>query len=315
MSWISKAQTLFASLLVTLALLAAIALPIASSNIALAQSDSRLVLTSIAPIFQLTQTLLNNTDIKVANIPERPRSMAAQASLFSRQAERYEQQFKAADAVITIGKIWPQDSLYTTARHANIRIVNIDASKPWSHITSGVAISSSPVTGEVSPYFWTSLSNTIRALNIIARDLQALYPDQADTITANLDQEKSYYLGLKASFETLFVNVLDPVIYALSDELTYFTSDLGIFVDDYFIKQDIDWTQEDLSKLTAKLIQSDIKVVLHKWQPSEEIQAAIAAADAQLLVLNLMETPLDNYRDAMASNLNKTLAALLGANL
>lgn len=275
------------------------------------QDDSRLVLTSVSPLYKITQVLLAETNINVANIPAKPRSMAAQTSFFSRQGERYKQQFIEADAVITMGKIWPEDSLYTTAREANIRIVNIDASKPWSHVISGVAISTSPVSGKISPYFWTSPSNTIRMLNIIARDLQTLYPDQAEIILANLNSEKNFYLSLKANFETRFLEVLDPIVYALADEFTYLTSDLGVFVEDYFIKQDIDWTENDLKQLSKALIQSNIKVVIHKWEPSAEIQAAIAEANAHLLVLDMMETSAQGYREAMENNLNSILAALL----
>lgn len=275
------------------------------------QSNSRLVLTSVAPLFKITEVLLAETDITVENIPARPRSMAAQATFFTRQEERYAQQFNDADAVITMGKIWPEDSLFTSAREVNIRIVNIDASKPWSHVISGVAISSSPVTGKVSPYFWTSPSNTIRMLNIVARDLQSLYPDQAEIISSNLTQEKSFYLALKADFETRFLEAPDPVVYALADEFTYLTSDLGIFVDAYFVKQDIDWSEEDLQELTTTLDQARIKVVLHKWEPSTEIQAAITAANARLLVLDTMETSALGYRETMENNLNAILAALL----
>jgi ABC-type Zn uptake system ZnuABC Zn-binding protein ZnuA len=274
------------------------------------QTDSGLILTSIAPIYKITQSLVVGTNIKVENIPERPRSMAAQPTFFARQGERYTEQFNSADAVVTIGKIWPEDSFYTTAREANIRVVNIDASKPWSHEISGVAVSSSPVSGTVSPYFWTSPSNTIRMLNIVGRDLQTLYPDQAATISSNLEREKNFYLNLKADFESQFIEVFDPVVYALADEFTYLTSDLGIFVDNYFVKQDIDWTEDDLAKLTTTLTSSNIKVVLHKWEPSEEIQAAISAADARLLILDLMETSTETYQASMENNLSHILEAL-----
>ena len=278
-----------------------------------AQTESHLVLTSIAPIFNISKALTLETNIHIENLPERPRTMAAQKTLFSRQAERFKEQFKSADAVITMGKIWPEDSFYTTAREANIRLVNIDASKPWSHSLSGVAVSSSPVSGEVSPYFWTSPANTVRMLNIVARDLSALYPDQAGIINNNLTQQKNLYLNLKANFENKFIEVFDPIIYALTDEFTYLTNDLGIFVDDYFIKQDIDWNEQDLNNLTQHLLQTGIKVVIHKWQPSEAIQAAIKEANAQLVILDLMETSTEAMHLTMQRNLEALLNTLLAA--
>lgn len=278
------------------------------------QENPKLVLTSIAPMFHIATALTANTGIRVENIPARPRSMAAQATLFARQGERFAEQFKNADAVITIGKIWAEDSFYTTAREFNIRIVNIDASKPWSHILTGVSVSTSPVTGKVSPYFWISPSNTIRMLNIVARDLQTLYPDQAQIISSNLEQEKNSYITLQADFETRFLEVLDPVVYALADEFSYLTSELGIFVDDYFVKQDIDWTEEDLTNLSATLTRSGIKVVIHKWEPSEEIKTAVSDAGAELVVLDLMETSTEDFHDSVQSNLEKLLQALISAS-
>ncbi len=270
---------------------------------------SRLVLTSIAPVFQITQALTNNTNITVENIPVQPRSMAAQPTLFARQGNNFAEQFNNADAVITIGKIWPEDSFYTTARETNIRIVNIDASKPWSHALTGVTVAESPVTGLVSPYFWTSPSNTVRMLNIVARDLQILFPDQAKIIATNLDTEKNALLTMKAEFELAFIDVLDPFVYALADEFTYLTSELGIFVDDYFVKQDIDWTDQDLMNLTDRLNKSNIKVVIHKWDPSDEIKNAIHAAGAELLVLDLMETSTEYYQILIKNNLDLLLEA------
>ena len=92
-----------------------------------------LILVAMAPIYGLTQTLLVNTNIDLQLLPEEPRSMEAQRTVFTRQADRYAEQFAKADAVIGINKIWPGDPFYITARDFKIRVVDIDASKPWSH--------------------------------------------------------------------------------------------------------------------------------------------------------------------------------------
>src|SRR5690606_33017748 len=107
------------------------------SNAASAQS---VVLVSMAPVYELTEPLLAGTDVRLQLLPDEPRSMQAQATLFTRQAERFAASFAEADAVITTGKVWSADPLYTAAREVNIRVVNIDASKPWSHELDGVAV-------------------------------------------------------------------------------------------------------------------------------------------------------------------------------
>ena len=278
-------------------------------NPALAQTDDRpVVLVAIAPLYSLAKPLVEGTDIALTLVPDEARSMSAQSTLFTRQADRFAEQFAAADAVITMGKLWAGDPLYTAAREVNIRVVDIDASKPWSHELDGVAVANSPVSKMVSPYFWLSPSNVIRVLDIVGHDLERLYPDHAATISANLEQQQADYLQLKNDFEQRFIEVADPVVYALTDQFVYLTSDLGIFVDDYFVKQDIDWTADDYAQLTNALKDAGITVVLHQWEPSAEISQAITAAGARLLVLDTLETTAD-FRAGLAGNLAALLAA------
>ncbi|MFN0002585.1 MAG: metal ABC transporter solute-binding protein, Zn/Mn family [Pseudohongiellaceae bacterium] len=285
-----------------------------NSSSALAQDVAAkpLILVAMAPIYQLTQGLLKDTDLDLQLLPESPRSMEAQRTVFTRQAENYAEIFQAADVVISIGKIWPGDPFYTTARDFNVRVVNIDASKPWSHELDGVAVTDSPVSHQLSPYFWLSSSNVIRVLEIVGHDLQQLYPAEAATIKQNLVYEKASYVNLKNDFEQRFIEVADPFVFALADEFVYFTSDMGIFVDDYFVKQDIDWTPEDYSKLTTSIKNSGVKVVIHKWQPTAEIQQAITAGGATLVVLDTLETT-ENFKAGFVKNFDAVLAALLKA--
>ena len=272
------------------------------------QKQERLVLTSLAPVYQLTLALTEDTDISVKNIPERPRSMASQPTFFARQGENFAESFKKANAVISIGKVWNEDPLYTTARQFNIRIVNIDAAQPWSYERSGVALARSPVNNEVSPYFWTSPGNAIRMLENMAWDLTALFPDQSVQIDNNLQVLKSDLLDLKSKAESRLLNeVDDPVVYALTDEFINLTNELGLFVDGYFVKQDIDWTEDDLKTLTQHLKNNGIKVVIHKWEPSPEIQNAIKNGEASLVVLDTIELTNNLTLNIYQSNLDSII--------
>ena len=271
----------------------------------------RLVLTSLAPVYQLSSSLLDGTDIEIMNIPAQARSMASQPTFFARQHENFSEQFQTADAVINIAKLWPQDPLYVAAREHNIRIVQIDASQPWSRELSGVGIRTLSDGETVNPYYWLSLSNMVRSLNIIADDLQSLYPDQAEIIEANLNSEVNAIVQMRTSFELALLDVLDPVVYALSDEFNYLTNDLGIFVDAYFVKQDIDWTDADLQNLTRHLQDNNIPVVIHKWEPTDEISEAITEGGAILVVLDRMEVSDQPLTDLMQENLQSLLEALL----
>lgn len=292
-------------------LIAGLALGLAACMTATAQdaSERPLVLTAMAPVYQLTLPLLANTSVDLQLLPDAPRTMQSQLTVFTRQAERYAETFAKADAVIGIGRLWTGDPVYTTARSFNIRIVNIDASKPWSHELDGVAVAESPATHKVSPYFWLSPSNVIRVLDIVGSDLQQLYPQDAATIKTNMEREKAGYLQLKSDFEQRFIAVDDPFVYALADDFVYLTSDLGLFVDGYFVKQDIDWTAEDYTTLTAALQSSGAKVVIHKWEPTETIVKAITDAGATLVVLDTLETT-DDFKGGLQQNLDKLISAL-----
>ena len=292
-------------------LLASLALGLAACMTATAQDTAQrsLVLTAMAPVYALTLPLLANTRVDLQLLPDAPRTMQSQVTIFTRQAERYADTFAKADAVIGIGRLWTGDPIYTTARSFNIRIVNIDASKPWSHELDGVAVAESPATHTVSPYFWLSPSNVIRVLDIIGSDLQQLYPQDAATIKTNMEREKAGYLQLKSDFEQRFIAVDDPCVYALADDFVYLTSDLGLFVDDYFVKQDIDWTADDYTTLTSALQSSGVKVVIHKWEPTKAILKAITDAGATLVVLDTLETTAD-FKGGLQQNLDKLIAAL-----
>ncbi len=267
-----------------------------------------LILTSLAPVYELAAPLVESTHIDLQLLPDSPRSMQTHQTLFVRQADRYVEPFSKADAVITIGRLWAADPFYISARQFNPRVVNIDASKPYSHELDGVAVANSPATGQTSPYFWLSPSNIVRMLDIIGNDLVVLYPAEASTLKANLAREQDRYRAMRADAEARLLEVDDPLVYALTDEFVYLTSDLGLFVADYFVKQDIDWTEADYAQLTRTLQTQEIRVVIHKWEPAEPIAAAISAAGARLVVLDTLETTPD-FAAGFAANLDRLLGA------
>lgn len=278
-----------------------------------AQPAEGLVLSTLAPLQQLGAALLEGTGIAVENLPAQPRALADQAAFLARQGEQYRERFAQADAVLTLRQLWPGDPLYPHARQANIRIVEIDASHPHSPAGGGIPIAESPVSGERSLRPWLSPPVLLQMLGIVARDLQALFPQAADRIQANLRREQAFYRGALADFETALLAVDDPALFALSDDFVYLTRDLGLFVEDYFVKQDIDWTAEDLAALEARLRASGIRTVLHKWEPAAAIRAAVEAAGAQLVVLDTAETGSAALRDSVTGNLAALLAALAEA--
>ena len=263
-----------------------------------AEQEGPIVLTGIQATYSLAVALTAGTPIQVQNVPADGRPLSLQKDYIERRMDKLAASFAAATAVIAMTNALPGDPLYRFAREANIRIVSIDAAVPWSLSMPGVALADSPksnaawgrnpdpVESATAPYFWLSVSNTIRMGDIIANDLAALFPDSAAVISKNLDGLKRTLLRLRGDYQNRLMESGGDVVFALTGDFVYLTNDMGLLVDGYFVKQDVRWTKADLDGLTKHLRDNHIKVVLHKWMPSDAIQNAVRAAGAKLVVLD-----------------------------
>lgn len=290
-----------------------------------ATARAETVLTGTQATYSLTSALVANTGIEVANVPADGRELALLTDYIGRRMDRLGPEFAAATAVVSLTNALPGDPLYRFAREANVRIVNIDAALPWSLSMPGVALTGSPRStvdwgsetdapaSATAPYFWLSIANAIRMADIIAHDLGRIFPESAEPIARNLDALKRELLALRGDYQNRLIELDDDTVFALTGDFVYLTNDLGLYVDGYFIKQDIRWTEEDLAAFTRHLVEHDIRVVIHKWQPSEAIQAAAAAAGATIVVLQSGD-PGIVVDDALARDgLQQILAADLDA--
>jgi ABC-type Zn uptake system ZnuABC Zn-binding protein ZnuA len=295
-----------------------------------AADSGPVVLTGIQATYSLAVALTAGTTIQVQNVPADGRQLALQKDYISRRVDTLTPKFAAATAVITMTNALPSDPLYRFARNANIRIVDIDAALPWSLDAPGVALTDSPastatwghdpdaVESATAPYFWLSLSNAIRMGDIIASDLKALFPDSAPVISRNLDGLKRSLLKLRGDYQDRLIEAGGDVVFALTGDFVYLTNDMGLLVDGYFIKQDVRWTKDDLAGLTRHLREAQIKVVLHKWKPSEAIQKAISDGGAKLVVLDAGDPGVvvngvlatDGLQQILQKNLEAVLVAL-----
>lgn len=296
-----------------------------------ANGDSRpLVLTAMQATWSITQTLTRGTPIEVVNVPDDGREFAVLRNYIERRKERFAGLFSSATAVVSVTNALPADPLFRYARAANVRIVDIDAALPWTFDTPGVALVEAPATNVewaasqdetdsgTAPYFWLSISNTIRMADIVGSDLAKLFPAFSATILANLDAFKREMLELRRTYQNRLLDAGDDTIFALTGDFVYLTNDLGLFVDGYFIRQDVRWTDEDLAALTRRLKERDIRVVVHKWMPNDAIQTAIRSAGAELIVLETGDPgrvdgdtlAVDGLRQILVDNLEKVTAAL-----
>ncbi|MGE3840760.1 MAG: metal ABC transporter solute-binding protein, Zn/Mn family [Vicinamibacterales bacterium] len=315
------------------ACLLAVAIGAAASAPADAQVASVRVLTALPATYSMASALAKQTSIVVENVPERPRPMAALGDYLETRADQLRPQFETADAVITIGKLWSRDPLFTAVRHANIRVVDIDASRPWSTTLEGISVAEEPhanvpwapadeANRTSSVYYWLSPANGARSAEIVAADLERLSVKDAEQIRKNLAAYRQRLLDLKLEFEVKFASLADTQLLALAPEFVYLTSDMGLFVGGYFFKQDVDWTEDDATRLTTYLKEHDIGVVVHKWDPSPLIRAAIERGGARLVVLDTIELGVPaggqfgetSYLEMLRTNLQTLYDGLAKAN-
>jgi ABC-type Zn uptake system ZnuABC Zn-binding protein ZnuA len=280
-----------------LGLLLAGAVAVTAQSTAL-RAQEPLVLTGTQATYSLSVALTAETPIRVQNVPADGRQLALLKDYIARRMDALAPTFAQATAVVSLTNALPGDPLYRFARDANIRIVDIEAGVPWSLDAPGVALADAPVSNvgwgrdpdavetAVAPYFWLSVSNAIRMGDLIAHDLEALFPESAEAIAANLETLKRSLLALRGEYQNRLIESGADVVFALTGDFVYLTNDMGLFVDGYFIKQDVRWTQADLAALTKHLRDNGIEVVIHKWLPSEVIQDAVRAAGARLVVLD-----------------------------
>lgn len=302
--------------LVTLALLTC-------AQSAQADTDRQRVIVALPVLYALTATLAEGTTIQPVRLPrEAAVPMESLGSALARQDARV---FQEAAAVVTLGELWRADPLYAAARRHNLRVVDIDASRSWDANKPAVALIRAPAndvpwagTGADetawSPYAWLSPAEAVRMAARIADDLARLALPDAPRIARNLAALDSRVRGLKARYGERLAQLPDPRVLSLADEFVYLYSEFGIFVDGWFVRQDVDWRDTDRAALTRYLRERDIRVVVHKWEPDASIVKAIADAGARLVVLDagnpgvLADASLP-YDALLTSNLDALLAA------
>jgi ABC-type Zn uptake system ZnuABC Zn-binding protein ZnuA len=289
--------------------------------LAVAQEKGVLVLTSLPATHAITAAMAEGTRIRVENLPKEARPMSALGRFFEKPNDEAVALMRGADAVVTIGKLWHDDPLFPAVRAQNIRVVNIDATEPYSRTLPGVALVREPggdapwsarvteASGAApSIYFWLSPSNSARVAEIVAHDLAQLSPQDSERVMQNLASYRRKLFALKRTYEEKLAGLENVTVFALTPDFAYLTADVGLFVDGYFVKQDIDWTPADLASLRKYLSERKLRVVLHKWEPSEPIRKAIQDAGAQLVVLNTGET--GNYEAQLEADLSALFTAL-----
>ena len=244
-----------------------------------------IVITSTQPLYSLTSYLTKGTDIKVYTPFGSDISMT-----MSKEAIR-EEGFdlsiaKKAQAVVDIARIWPEDVIYGKARMNKINIVEIDASHPYDEKMTTLFFSDYS-NGKVNPYIWTGSKNLVRMVNIIARDLIRLYPQNKAKIEKNITKFTADLLKIENEANEKLLAVGEAEVISLSENLQYFLNDMNIYT------EYVDYDSVNAQNIVKLIKDKGMKVVVSdRWLKKDAIKA-LKDAGGEFVVINTLDIPVD----------------------
>ena len=244
-----------------------------------------IVITSIQPLYSLTSYLTKGTDIKVYTPFGSDISMT-----MSKEAIR-EEGFnlavaKKAQAVVDIARIWPEDVIYGKARMNKINIVEIDASHPYDEKMTTLFFSDYS-NGKVNPYIWTGSKNLVRMVNIIARDLIRLYPNNKAKIEKNITKFTADLLKIENEANEKLLAVGEAEVISLSESLQYFLNDMNIYT------EYVDYDSVNAQNIVKLIKDKGIKVIVSdRWLKKDAIKA-LKEAGGEFVIINTLDIPMD----------------------
>ena len=244
-----------------------------------------IVITSIQPLYSLTSYLTKGTDIKVYTPFGSDISMT-----MSKEAIR-EEGFdlsiaKKAQAVVDIARIWSEDVIYGKARMNKINIVEIDASHPYDEKMTTLFFSDYS-NGKVNPYIWTGSKNLVRMVNIIARDLIRLYPNNKAKIEKNITKFTADLLKIENEANEKLLAVGEAEVISLSENLQYFLNDMNIYT------EYVDYDSVNAQNIVKLIKDKGIKVIVSdRWLKKDAIKA-LKEAGGEFVIINTLDIPMD----------------------
>ena len=244
-----------------------------------------IVITSIQPLYSLTSYLTKGTDIKVYTPFGSDISMT-----MSKEAIR-EEGFnlavaKKAQAVVDIARIWSEDVIYGKARMNKINIVEIDASHPYDEKMTTLFFSDYS-NGKANPYIWTGSKNLVRMVNIIARDLIKLYPQNKAKIEKNITKFTADLLKIENEANEKLLAVGEAEVISLSENLQYFLNDMNIYT------EYVDYDSVNAQNIVKLIKDKGIKVIVSdRWLKKDAIKA-LKEAGGEFVIINTLDIPMD----------------------
>eukprot|EP00828_Plagiopyla_frontata_P033152 TRINITY_DN4306_c0_g1_i1.p2 TRINITY_DN4306_c0_g1~~TRINITY_DN4306_c0_g1_i1.p2 ORF type:complete len:404 (+),score=111.27 TRINITY_DN4306_c0_g1_i1:123-1214(+) len=266
--------------------IAATALSLAAVS-AYSQESRHTVLTSLEAPCALGEALAAGTSLRMVNVIPEGYPMRGQDAYLKKHRETFFKVAAAAEAVLTVGAAWPADPLYRWARRGNIRIVNVDCTRPLDGYGAGVPVVE--VEGKPSPYVWRSPANMTRMAAIAAADLCRLFPEERETIRANLKKVQAAMFTLRSRYEAIFLSLDFVGLAAFTNGYACLVDEFGFDVGFSVLAPESAWSSADVERIAARLRRDGVKAVICAWEPDAKGRKAIRDGGAVPVVLDRFE--------------------------
>lgn len=234
-------------------------------------------------VFGLLEVLTKDTSIAaVRATPGKLPPSRHYSYLSGRGAKAFDRVVRGADAVVHLRSIWPDDPLYPMARQHNIRVIEIDAANPVDHSLPGIATSAGA--GSVAAYPWLNPVNLGRMADIIGSELERLDPDARPALETNLAGLRQRLVKLNAQVESGLLDAPSLAVVVLSPRLSTLATAFNL--DMVPVKDNSQWNEQSLAELGKTIADNNIKIVLMHEVAVPEVDSAVKAAGARVVVVN-----------------------------
>ena len=237
-----------------------------------AQDDSPAILATTAPLYELTARLLEGTKLSCGRLVTESVSCLHEYTLSVNQMKLLEQ----ADVVVTNG-LGLEDFMADALRTAK------------DVICASEGADTLPGEDGADPHLWLSPMRCIGMCSVLARELSARYPDDAETIEKNRAVLEASFLDVQAYGERTLAELSCRELVTFHDGFSYLADAFGLTVAAAMeIESGSEPSARELADVIALVQERGIPAVFDEANGAAAVSETVAAATgAEVFTLDL----------------------------
>ncbi len=260
----------------------------------------------IGVLESLARELVRGTGIEIVQGFSTNSRIAEQQALII--AERFNPKLDPASvsACIDLRGTSADSRLFSYLRSQNIGVIEIDVGSPVGVGRRSPAVIYDPQTGSIFPNLWLSPENTLNMIDVMSEDIARILPECKEQLESNQVELKRDISELTAKYVAEFSNYTNTDVLVLCKDFYYLLNSFQLFG---VARMDDDgraWKAGKLAELQEVLLNNEVRVVLHRWEPDDGVVRAIEEAGAELVILdpmNKVSLRTDGYVETLQENL------------